>query len=255
MPKQRKQKQNQLVTFSGPLRVGETRRTLTQRKARAPRPAQIVVRERPSRPRRQPNPMDELFTPAVKYGRQAFFKTHGTNNIVRHREMIANINFGTGTPTVYNVPVVSNLNPGLPLGVADADHSVYSWIPPMANLYEKYRIKRAQIVFEPTCSLSTGGGSVAMCIDYDVRDAAPASMAAVFNNASSVYGPPWSRLVLPINPQKIPLFTRAAALSGTYDAKTYDYGLLYVATEGCPTDSANAGRLFIEYEIELSLPQ
>jgi hypothetical protein len=213
-----------------------------------------VRAKRKSNPRKA-TPMDSLFTPKTNRGRQASFKTVGRTNIVRHREMIGTISFATGTPSAFALPVISDLNPGLPNGIGDVDHSPFSWIQPMANLYEKYKIRRAQVVFEPTCSLSTGSGTVAMCIDYDVRDAPPIDMPQMINNVSSVYGPPWTELILPVLTQKTPLFTRSSAPTGAYDLKTYDYGTLYVATEGSATASAAAGRLFIEYEIELSLPQ
>lgn len=76
-----------------------------------------------------------------------------------------------------------------------------------------------------------------MAVDYDVKDAAPTSFAAMVANWGSVFGPPWKPTSLQVATQKTELFTRSGAVTNT-DLKTYDHFYLYVGTEG--GDSLNS---------------
>jgi len=176
------------------------------------------------------------------------------NIVVRHREMVGTIAMTTGF--TVNAGLNGTLQPGVDQtggGNVSADASIYSWIQPMARIYEKYRIRRMRIIYEPTCNLTTGSGTVAMSVDYDCRDASPASMTAMINQATGVHGPPYKDMHLDIIPQKDWLYTRPASLTTPYDLKTYDYGFLYINTDGGVVGPA--GRISVDYEIEFKLPQ
>jgi len=217
--------------------------------------SKLPAQRKPKARRQRRAPDDNMMLSGVsRVNVPAEMSMKNRNMVVKHREMIGTI----AMTSAYsgNAGLYGTLQPGLPQtsgGAANGDLSIYSWIQPIAALHEKYRIRRMTIVYEPTCNLSTGNGTVAMSIDYDVRDASPASMPAMINQASGVYGPPYKEMRLNVRPQRDFLYTRTAALTGSYDVKTYDYGFLYVNTEGGTAGAA--GRLFVEYEIEFTLPQ
>ena len=169
---------------------------------------------------------------------------------VKHREMIGTIS----NSAAFAVGLAGSLNPGLPTtpGVFTPDTSIYSWIQPMANLFEKYRIEQMRVVYEPSCAV-VETGTVAMMIDYDSLDGPPTSIKEVLASQNAVYGPPWKGFSMNVRPQPLPLWTRPGAAPAVSDLKTYDFGNLFICTEGSGTNAV--GRVFVEYVIALIVPQ
>lgn len=220
-------------------------------------PARMVVQQQPKRKqkrqRRSNGESGILFTQKPRVSRPAKMSTQNNNLVVTHREMIGTIAMTSSFST--NSCLYGSLNPGLPQtagGANNYDLSIYSWIQAIANCYEKYRIRKLAIIFEPTCNLSTGNGTVAISVDYDCKDALPTTMAAMINQATGIHGPPYKEMRLNLIPQKEFLYTRSGAVTST-DLKTYDYGYVSVNTEG--GTAGPAGRLSVEYQIEFKLPQ
>jgi len=195
------------------------------------------------------NPIASFANSPIGVSRNPRLSLDGQRIVVRHREMVTTVL----NSAAFATPRGGSLNPGLPkiTTTIDADESVYTWIQGMANLYEKYRILRQRFIYEPSCSINESA-TVAMMVDYDAKDATPTSMEAIMATYGAVYGPPWKGFTMDVKPQQLPLFTRSAAVGST-DIKTYDYGYWYLATEGSGTNPI--GRVFVEYDIELSIPQ
>lgn len=234
--------------YSGSLRPRYTEEVRTTVVAPASR------RKKRTRKGRNNRPSSDFLPQEPRTNRRANVSMRNQNMVVRHREMIGTIAMTTGFTA--GAGLNGTLQPGVDItggGNVDPNASIYSWLQPIARLHEKYRIRRMRIVYEPTCNLTTGSGTVLMSIDYDVRDSPPTSSTAMINQASGVYGPPYKEMVLNVIPQKEWLYTRSGALTTPYDLKTYDYGFLYINTDGGVVGPA--GRVFVEYEIEFSLPQ
>lgn len=92
-------------------------------------------------------------------------------------------------------------------------------------------------------------GNVIMSFDYDTLDSAPTT--AILQTQSTIYidGAPWKTIEMRIPSPKKNLFTRQGAVVGA-DLKTYDFGRLFIATEGC-SDTSEHGYVEVEYDIEL----
>lgn len=142
-----------------------------------------------------------------------------------------------------NYTVVANLacNPGLP--------GSFPWLAGHAALYEKYILHSVTYRYKNLKGTSSDG-NIIMSFDYDTLDAAPTS--AVLQTQSTVYidGAPWRIFEMKVPaPDRSPLFIRGTDLARV-DLKTYDFGRLFVAAEGC-ADTSDHGYLEVEYDIEL----
>jgi len=100
-----------------------------------------------------------------------------------------------------------------------------------------------------------------MSFDLDPLDDAPEDIGELMSAEGAVSGPlyggPSQCLTLRALPSQIALrkrlYTRSVTVTGS-DMKTYDWGLLNIAVTG-GTEDLLCGRMFIEYEILLSVPQ
>lgn len=196
------------------------------------------------------NPLTSLAGASSGVARMPAMASNGQSISVRHREMVCSV----ASRTLFTAANGGSLNPGLPhLTGVGANASVYTWVQGIANLYERYKIKAMRFVYEPTCSI-TSTGTIAMLIDYDPKDATPVSMEKVISTYGAVYAPPWKAFSIPVKPQLIPMFVRSTA--GTSDVRLVDYGFWYSVVEGglAADEGATVGRIFVEYDIEFTLP-
>jgi len=164
--------------------------------------------------------------------------------VVRHRELIGTISGST----LWSVqPFI--LQPGLA--------GTFPWLAQIAASYEQYRFRK--LTFRLMTSVGTGtDGNVYMIPDYDAGDAQPPSEALGMVNDKAKGGAPWSNwsLVLKssdMHPKGQRNFTRHAGLASFSDIRTFDVGVLFVCTIGTP--STAMCRLFVDYEVELHVPQ
>lgn len=130
--------------------------------------------------------------------------------------------------------------------------TTFPWLSEIANNFEQYILHSLKISYVNIAATSERG-RVTVAYDRDPLDRAPEFMAELYqyesNKASSVFDS--FDYQVPIKPNK--LFTRNGTVSGT-DLKTYDLGQLIVAVSST-SDTAVIGQLFIEYDIELCIPQ
>lgn len=174
---------------------------------------------------------------------------------IKHREYFTDV---TSAVTALDLTQVQ-INPGLPVGVygtaPQQDFSPFTWANPVANNFERYRIKRMSFEYEPACA-TTQVGTLALYIDYDPTDPIETTKPAVLNMAQCVHGPLWTRFVVPYNhPQATKwLLTRKASLVTGGSYVDFDGGTLNIIVMDAAA-SPLYGRLYIDYEIELDIPQ
>lgn len=164
---------------------------------------------------------------------------------VMHREYIFNVE-SSSTFNTWTFP----LQPGDPV--------TFPWLARMANLYERYKMRRCTFGYEPCCA-STAIGSVVLAFDYDAEDSAPSSFLDATSIEAAVHGQVWAPLANQVDPNRVhgsfaKLYTRNGQIEGT-DLKTYDGGALILGVSDCSGDGDLIGRLFVDYVIELHTPQ
>jgi hypothetical protein len=164
---------------------------------------------------------------------------------VRHREYVSTIagNSATGFNVNYNI----NINPGLP--------SVFPYLSVLAQGFETYHIKALKFSLRPIVPTSVNGSNY-MMVDYDSSDVAPNSKTQFMAALNATSAPVWAECCLDFIPQA-ETFSRKFVRSGTFtntDLKTYDAGILNIASEG-NSNGNNIADLFVEYDIELINPQ
>lgn len=157
---------------------------------------------------------------------------------ITHREYLGEVPGNT----TFGV-VGYSINPGLP--------TVFPWLSGIANNFEKYKINSMRIDFVSIAATSERG-RVTLACDYDVLDSVPNDKVEMFQIAGASESNVWSTESLTIKPSVI-LFTRSGLVAGG-DLKTYDHGSIFVGVSNAGSTSV-VGELFIEYDIELMIPQ
>jgi len=157
---------------------------------------------------------------------------------IRHREYVAdvagNTTFGVTSFTVQ---------PGLAAS--------FPWLSGIANNFEKYRVKSMSMQYINVAATDERG-RITIAFDRDPLDADPETKADLFSYKGATEGSVWTGTTLSV-PGGPDLFTRNGTVTGT-DLKTYDYGKFLVGVSNT-ADTAVVGELFINYEIELTIPQ
>lgn len=168
-----------------------------------------------------------------------FVRSDARSVVISHRELCYNVT-GTASPLIALRPI----NPGI--------ISMFPWLSTQALGFEKYRFRKLKFSYHTRCSTSAAG-SVALAIDYDASDQIPTSESQMLTYSRAVEYAPWTNFDYVCDPKSLDrvLFTRGGTANG--DIRLYDIGnLLLLTTDGSTTPW---GKLFVEYEIELSIPQ
>jgi len=163
---------------------------------------------------------------------------------IRHREYVADI-----TGSVLFVIQQYNINPGLAL--------LFPWLSQLAILFESYLVNGLKFQFRTEAPTSQAGKAM-LAVDWDVLDAVPASKTALMQERTKADSPVWVDLDLNCDIADLRKFgTQRFVRNGTApsgsDLKTYDVGMLSVATQGV-TGAPVIGELWVEYDIELITP-
>lgn len=140
-----------------------------------------------------------------------------------------------------------DLNPG----VADT----FTWLSYQARLFEYYIVNAFSVRWSPSVAQTTAG-SIYMAIDYDSRDAAPATISNMTNFTTFKMTPTREPMVLTgvpalMNAQVKQHAVRNGAVTAS-DIKTYDFGKLLIYVEG--DTLAAAGTLLVSYDITFLSP-
>lgn len=177
----------------------------------------------------------------------------GQTIVVRHREYLGDILSSTNFAISNTYP----LNPGL--------ESSFPWLAQLAANYQEYTWKGAVYHYVPTsgasvASTNTALGSVMISTNY--RSTAPAytNKQQMLNDFFATDARPTEPFCHPIecDPKENPYnvqYIRTASVPTGEDPKTYDLGVVTVATQGCPATGNALGELWVTYEIELRKPK
>lgn len=169
---------------------------------------------------------------------------------IRHCEYVAA--FPGSTSAAPTAPVLGEnyfeINPGLPLS--------FPWLSSIAKNFEFYKFNRLSFMYVNAISTDQPG-SVFMVPEYDINDAAPLTVAQVFNTTGAVSSNVWLGLEAKINCRANGLSNlrkkvRASGVTG--DHTLYDVANLSVGTLS-GSSGASPGRLMVCYDIELYTPQ
>lgn len=166
------------------------------------------------------------------------FRSTSGGVIIHHREYLADISgnttFGVDSWTVQ---------PGIA--------SSFPWLSSIANNFEKYTFRRLSFSYI-NVSATDERGRITMAYDKDPLDADPTAKYELFQYSGAVEGSVWTRLEHNV-PISGTFFTRAGTVEGS-DLKTYDAGKFIVGVSST-ADTAIVGELFVDYEVELTVPQ
>ena len=164
--------------------------------------------------------------------------------VIKHTELIKSVTGTAGWGTDSTI-----IQPGLAV--------TFPWLSQIAASFEQYRFRKLTFKLM-TCVGTTTGGNIYLIPDYDAGDSAPPSEDKGLVNQKAKGGVPWNNYSVTLNsgdlhPNGKRKFTRHAGLTAYSDIRNFDAGVLYTCFIGCPT--AVMARLFVEYEIELYVPQ
>lgn len=148
----------------------------------------------------------------------------------------------TPVSTSFHVLAALPVNPGLPFA--------FPWLSGHAALFEKYEIQSLTFRFKNLLSTTTNG-NVILCFSFDTLDVDPINALVATQKAAYIDGAVWRETVLNVPIRRKELFTRVGNVPPNADLKTYDYGKLWVCTEGVTTSLDNIGYLEMSYKIVL----
>lgn len=168
--------------------------------------------------------------------------------VLENDEFIENIN----SSVEFRVRSLS-VNPG--------QSTVFPWLASMAKNFEKYRFEYLEFYYRPRVSgFAAAGqrGQVIMSFDYDAADSPPTDkqqMEATWPHKDDM---PYKevRLVLPVPELTGPggKYVRPGLPTTGTDIKTYDAGVLHIATSGMDSLDAYIGELRVRYRAILLVP-
>jgi len=181
--------------------------------------------------------------------------------IVRHRELFDQVqsNFANVPSFGYDVVNYWTLNPG--------NSSLFPWLSHVALSYEFYHFRNLRFVYIPRTGTSTAGVAVLaiepdaddLMTDLDIPATSLTARQWLTSMQSTVEGSLWNAITLNVPSSILNKFpqrhTRSLeAHDHTVDPRTADVGKFIMGEFGGPANIW-AGDLFVEYEVELSVPQ
>ncbi len=157
------------------------------------------------------------------------------------------------TPSAFNITRL-NLNPGLP---------VFPWMSVVASRFNRYEVEQMVFCVESTSSeyaVGAGLGVVALAHNPDVMDRTFTSIQEVEGIHGAVSAKPSQNMLLGVEcdprlagPKS--RYVRTGAVPTGADPHLYDWGSLYVATEGLSAPAGTViGRLKVMYTVRLQNP-
>lgn len=208
------------------------------------------------RPRkRQPRPnqsMDRVRQPRAPVAL-------GTATVVRNPRIVHAKN---GSVSVSHCELIGDVNGSVGLSVSKYDINagllaMFPWLSNMASNYESYRFKRLRFRYSPACSTAQKG-YVYLTTEFDPSDPVPDDEKQLAAFQGCVYGSVWTPHMYNCTPKNLhkrsSYYVRIGSLSAGADLGLYDTGYLVVATTG-NADNSLIGKLWVEYDVELSTPQ
>jgi len=175
-----------------------------------------------------------------------FRQTRG-GMLITHREYVADVSRSINAFATDNYTV----NPGV--------SASFPWLAQVASRFESYTFERLDYIYEPMVP-TTQPGTVMMAIDFDSLDGPPTTKTTLMAFQGATRTSPWGacRLTTTEEQRKKMVnerYIRTGTIAVNADPKTYDVGMLYVATIGTGTTAVSLGEIYVEYTIRLRTPQ
>jgi hypothetical protein len=168
--------------------------------------------------------------------------------VIVHKEYVADILAGTGTPSLFTVASYP-INPG--------QSALFQWLSRIAINYESYMFEKLTFDYETEASTSLGG-SLILTVDYDAADPSPTNKQQAMAYRGSVRSSPWTACSHISSKEDLKKsktnFVRFAGQPANTDIKTYDIGNLFVMSQSVSTALATLGELYVCYTVRLMTP-
>lgn len=174
--------------------------------------------------------------------------------IIQHREYIKDItSASSGNPTDFKLETW-DINPGNP--------NLFPWLSTIAQNFQEYEI-RGMIAMVKTMSTDYSStvqlGTIFGASDYNLHNADPTNKQMVEMLEYSNSCKPSRSLVLPIEcePSNNGDTHKYVAINGNYnggDANLFDWGNLFIGSQGLPAHDAPIGEFWITYEVAFFKP-
>lgn len=163
--------------------------------------------------------------------------------IVRHSELIGTL---TGFANLYTTLQFA-INPGLAAS--------FPWLSSLAVKFQQYRFKHLRVWFITRASTDTEG-SILLAPSYVPSNGDPPDEETLSAYEGAVEGSAWSNLVVDLLPELLHStgsanFVRSGYVAAALDL--YDCAKIFIATLGFAAELA-AGKIWIDYEVELMVP-
>jgi hypothetical protein len=160
--------------------------------------------------------------------------------VVSHREFVADV-FGAVTFNNIAFPI----NPGL--------STTFPWLSALARNFDKYKFRRLKFCYEPSTA-TVLPGTVMLAIDLDASDPSAISKREFMSFEGASKATIWAACCTQMPEMQPLLYNRVGAQPVGTDIKTYDAGNFEFAVSNCDS-SAFIGEVYVEYEVELHVPQ
>lgn len=163
-----------------------------------------------------------------------------------HRELVDNVNSSTNFATS-----IFAIQPGAP--------QTFRWLSIMAQCWEKYKFNMLRFRYVTRTGTGTSG-SVAMAFDYDANDSAPESEQIMSTYHGIQEDVPWKDNVCTALPSRLndsvrEHYIRTGTIGASQDLKFYDAANFILAVTNGVDNTASWGKLWVEYDVTLSIPQ
>ncbi len=188
------------------------------------------------------------------YGKTSFGSAQGVKScVITENEFIGAITSGaSGPPTTFNNQSFA-INPG--------QATLFPWLALQAKQWEFYEFLKLVFYYKREVSeFATAGttGKVIMQVDYDASDSPPTTKQQMEDTQPHVDCMPCQDMTLVVNHKGMhpagKKYVRPGGLPGASDIKTYDAGILNVATQAIASSAAELGELRVAYTVRFSSP-
>jgi len=179
---------------------------------------------------------------SISVKRPAQIKSTKLGIRIKHREYLTTI--GSSTDLSY---IQFRINPG--------DVKTFPFLAPIAASYEKYKIHNLKMMYIPNCATISQGSFISY-IEYDPNDTPLKDVSQILNQLSCANTPVWQKCTIPYikkkNQQVTEYYVRNDWTSYN-DLKLYDPAYIFVGTYSSG-DISDLGKIYIDYDIELTVP-
>lgn len=179
-------------------------------------------------------------------------KIAGTSNGIRvhHTEYITGV---TRANAGYSVPVYEGQF--MKLSINPGDGEMFPWLSRIATKFDKYRIHRLSLEYQPTAAFTAAGG-VCLSFEADPTNDEPKSLAEFLNKSASVKGhvASYTKLVCPVQAKELHVRHTHSSTHVGADMRHMDAGTIYCLVYNVDEDPFSYGELKVTYDISLQQP-